>query len=115
MLIAAFMTIFAITLLLTFVVVVAAMLWLSYCKRHQRHGKHGLTGMCHESGGTVCSTCAGLADARSQRSCRDKGGEEKTSSAAFAREIGNGGQRRGQGKGRNVLRENCRKKPENRF
>jgi len=90
MLISTFMTLFAITLLLTFVVVVAAMLWLSYCKRRQRHGKHGLTGMCHEIGGTVCSSCAGLADSQPRSSCRRPGGEEKTSPAALDREIGGG-------------------------
>jgi hypothetical protein len=94
MLIAAFMTLFATTLFLTFVVVVAAMLWLSYCKRRQRHGKHGLTGMCHESGGTVCNSCA-VTDARSQGSCRGQGQATKTSSTALASEVDSGGKNRG--------------------
>jgi hypothetical protein len=73
MLIKSHMVTFAMTLLITFMVIVAAILWLSYCKRHQRHGKHGLTGMCHESGGTVCSSCAGTAAALSERGCHGKG------------------------------------------
>lgn len=99
MLIPVFMTLFAITLILTFVVVVAAILGLSYCKRQQRHGKHGLTGMCHDSGGAVCSSCAGLVGTRSQVSCQGKGGGGKTPSAAFTRESEDSGRRGGEGEG----------------
>lgn len=70
MLIPCHMMTFTITLLLTFLIMVFAMLWLSYSKRRQRHGKHGLTGMCHESGGTMCGSCAGTAMSRSPGACR---------------------------------------------
>lgn len=32
--------------------------WLIiFCRRRLRHSRHGLTGMCHDSGGTMCSSC----------------------------------------------------------
>lgn len=57
MLIGTVMTTFLFTLLLSFVVVVAVMFLVSYCKG-RRSGKHGLTGMCHKSGGAACCSCS---------------------------------------------------------
>lgn len=67
------MTTFAATLVISFIVIVGAMFWLSHSKRRHRHGKHGLTGMCHEDGGAVCNSCAGLASVPSQGACRGGG------------------------------------------
>ena len=36
---------------------VLAALIINFAKRSTRRTSHGLTGMCHESGGTMCSSC----------------------------------------------------------
>ncbi len=49
------MTLFLITLLLTFVLFGGAVFCINYCKsRKPRNGKHQLTGMCHRSGDVSC-------------------------------------------------------------
>jgi hypothetical protein len=30
---------------------------LIFCRRRLRHSRHGLTGMCHDTGGTMCPSC----------------------------------------------------------
>lgn len=52
------MTTFILTLIISFGLLLAAMLTLSYCKRRQSRTKHGLTGMCHQTGGAMCSSCS---------------------------------------------------------
>ncbi len=45
-------------LILTFSLILFTAVLISYCKRRQNKTKHGLTGMCHQSGGTMCSSCS---------------------------------------------------------
>jgi hypothetical protein len=49
---------FIFSLLLTFSLILAPALLISYCKRRQARTSHGLTGMCHKSGGTMGSCCS---------------------------------------------------------
>jgi hypothetical protein len=51
------MTTFIFNLIITFFLLVTTTLLISYCKRRQSRTSHGLTGMCHESGGTMCGGC----------------------------------------------------------
>ncbi|EKD38713.1 MAG: hypothetical protein ACD_75C00632G0001 [uncultured bacterium] len=51
------MTTFLLTLAITFVLLLTAGVTISYCKRRQSATSHGLTGMCHETGGTMCGCC----------------------------------------------------------
>jgi len=47
--------------LVLFVITLGAMLgfcWLFiFCRRRLHRTRHGLSGMCHESGGTMCPSC----------------------------------------------------------
>ncbi|MBU1567594.1 MAG: hypothetical protein KJ630_18455 [Proteobacteria bacterium] len=52
------MTTIFLTLIFYFVLLLAAIFTLSYCKRRQSATKHGLTGMCHKTGGAMCSSCS---------------------------------------------------------
>ncbi len=52
------MTIFILTLAITFSLLLLTAVLISYCKRRQNRTSHGLTGMCHESGGTLCGCCS---------------------------------------------------------
>lgn len=45
-------------LILTFPLILFTAVLISYCKRRQNKTPHGLTGMCHQSGGTMCSCCS---------------------------------------------------------
>ena len=45
------------TLIITFVVISLMAFLINYCRRRLRKTPHGLTGMCHKSGGTMCSSC----------------------------------------------------------
>jgi len=45
-------------IILTFSLLLFTAILISYCKRHQNKTPHGLTGMCHKSGGTMCSSCS---------------------------------------------------------
>lgn len=45
-------------LLITFVTLCGAGLIINYCKKRAARTRHGLTGMCHESGGEMCSCCS---------------------------------------------------------
>ncbi|MCP4337941.1 MAG: hypothetical protein GY799_03455 [Desulfobulbaceae bacterium] len=49
---------FIFTLAITFSLLLVTVVLLSYCKRRQNKTSHGLTGMCHESGGTMCGCCS---------------------------------------------------------
>ncbi len=51
------MTTFILTLVISFGLLLVAIYTLSYCKRRQNATKHGLTGMCHKTGGAMCSSC----------------------------------------------------------
>ncbi len=48
---------FLLTLFITFVAISLVAFLINYCRRRLRKTPHGLTGMCHKSGGTICSTC----------------------------------------------------------
>jgi len=48
---------FIITLAIAFFLMFSAALILSYCKRRQNRTQHGLTGMCHQTGGSMCGSC----------------------------------------------------------
>ena len=50
-------TTFMLTLLITFSLFLFIVVLISYCKRRQGRTRHGLSGMCHQSGGTMCSSC----------------------------------------------------------
>ncbi len=43
---------------ITFCLLLFIAFLVSYCKRRQRKTPHGLTGMCHQNGGTMCSSCS---------------------------------------------------------
>jgi hypothetical protein len=70
------MTTFILTLAISFVLLLSAGLLISLCKRRQAATNHGLTGMCHETGGTMCGSCSSrLLDShgkasRQHNSCR---------------------------------------------
>lgn len=49
---------FVVTLLVTMPLFVGAALIFNFCKKRIRKTSHGLTGMCHDSGGTMCCSCA---------------------------------------------------------
>jgi preprotein translocase subunit SecG len=52
------MTIFILTLAITFSLLLLTAVLISYCKRRQNRTSHGLTGMCHKSGGAMSSCCS---------------------------------------------------------
>ncbi len=52
------MTTYIPLLLLTFLIMLCAAGIINFAKKRQRTGKHKLTGMCHKSGGTTCSSCS---------------------------------------------------------
>lgn len=45
------------TLIISFAAFMIIALFLNYCRRRLRKTPHGLTGMCHQNGGTMCSSC----------------------------------------------------------
>lgn len=49
---------FLLTVGINFIVILVAALIINFSKRRQRKSPHGLTGMCHRTGGEVCSSCA---------------------------------------------------------
>ncbi|MBW1635750.1 MAG: hypothetical protein JRJ68_05680 [Deltaproteobacteria bacterium] len=53
-----FISTFTVVLAITFPLLLATALLINYCKRRQHRTSHGLTGMCHKSGGTMCSSCS---------------------------------------------------------
>jgi hypothetical protein len=52
------MTIFILTLIITFSLLLLTAVLISYCKRRQNRTSHGLTGMCHKSGGAMNGCCS---------------------------------------------------------
>lgn len=52
------MTDYLLLFLITFSVLSACGLIINYAKGRIRKTSHGLTGMCHKSGGTMCSSCS---------------------------------------------------------
>jgi hypothetical protein len=59
---------FIFTLAITFSLLLVIVVLLSYCKRRQNKTSHGLTGMCHESGGSMCGCCSSQLLARPEKS-----------------------------------------------
>lgn len=54
---------FLLLLIITFCVIVGAAMVINFCKQRAGRTSHGLTGMCHKSGGAMCSCCgAKMAD-----------------------------------------------------
>lgn len=43
---------------ISFLVILAVAVLINFSKRRQRKTPHGLSGMCHKTGGEVCSSCA---------------------------------------------------------
>jgi hypothetical protein len=58
---------FLILLATAFVLILATALIISFCKRKQNRTRHGLTGMCHQSGGSMCGSCASQMQNQSSR------------------------------------------------
>lgn len=56
------MYIFFMTLMITFPLLLGAALLINYCRKRVGRTRHGLTGMCHQSGGTMCGSCASNID-----------------------------------------------------
>ena len=52
------MKLFLLTLTLTFPLFILAAAVVNFCKRRLGKTRHGLTGMCHETGDTMCCSCA---------------------------------------------------------
>jgi len=52
------MTTFILYIAITFGLMLSVAVLISYCKKRQSKTRHGLTGMCHQSGGTMCSCCS---------------------------------------------------------
>ncbi|SDP46600.1 hypothetical protein [Desulforhopalus singaporensis] len=52
------MMIFLLTFAISFLFLAATALLINFCKKKQNRTNHGLTGMCHESGGQMCSSCS---------------------------------------------------------
>lgn len=69
------MTNYLLLLTITFAVLISAALIINFCKRRAAATSHGLTGMCHKSGGTMCSCCGSklAASSRSLPSSQHKG------------------------------------------
>ena len=62
---------FLITLCITFSLLLLTVILISYCKRRQNRTNHGLTGMCHESGGTMCGCCSSQLLAQAPKTKKD--------------------------------------------
>lgn len=52
---------FLIQFILTFLLIVVSAALITISKKRQTLAKHQLTGMCHKTGGTVCSSCQSAA------------------------------------------------------
>lgn len=46
-----------ITMIIAFITFAAIALFINHCRRRLRKTPHGLTGMCHQNGGSMCSSC----------------------------------------------------------
>jgi len=68
------MTDIILILILTFSLLLFTAVLISYCKRRQNKTPHGLTGMCHQSGGTMCSSCS----SKIKKDTQDKKAKNKT-------------------------------------
>ena len=66
------MTTFILTLIISFGLLLAAIFTLSYCKRRQSKTNHGLTGMCHQTGGAMCSSCSDMLQFHGRKNLRGK-------------------------------------------
>ncbi|MCK5194939.1 MAG: hypothetical protein KAQ71_14095, partial [Desulfobulbaceae bacterium] len=51
------MKLFVITLICSFTVLILVPLLINFCRKRLRKTPHGLTGMCHQTGGSVCDSC----------------------------------------------------------
>jgi len=63
---------FLVLLIISFFLVMAMILVLSFAKRRQERTSHGLTGMCHESGGEMCGCCS-AAYSTDKKTCNPTG------------------------------------------
>jgi hypothetical protein len=52
------MNTFIVYLMIAFPLLLIFVVHLSYCKRRQQRTNHGLTGMCHDTGGSMCGCCS---------------------------------------------------------
>ena len=52
------MKIFLITTIITCLTLVLVGLLVNFCRRRLAKTPHGLSGMCHQKGGAICSSCA---------------------------------------------------------
>lgn len=64
---------FFIQLILTFIVIVVSATLITISKKRQAIAKHQLTGMCHKTGGTVCSSCQSAAKIGKEQGLQAKG------------------------------------------
>lgn len=64
---------FIIQLILTFLLMVVSAAIITISKRRQAIAKHQLTGMCHKTGGAVCSSCQSAAKVGKQSGLETKG------------------------------------------
>lgn len=51
------MATFLLMFTITFLIVSSAALIINFSKQRANRTNHGLTGLCHKSGGTMCSSC----------------------------------------------------------
>jgi hypothetical protein len=61
-----FMSDFLLTATIAFAALAGIGLFINFCRRRLRSSRHGLSGMCHKSGGAVCSTCRKPSDTGTQ-------------------------------------------------
>lgn len=64
---------FLIQLVLTFILIVVSATLITISKKRQAIAKHQLTGMCHKTGGTVCSSCQSAAKIGREQALKAKG------------------------------------------
>ena len=49
---------FFLTLMITSIVFVLVGFLINFCRRRLAKTPHGLSGMCHQTGGEICASCA---------------------------------------------------------
>ena len=59
--------IFPLTLLITTLTVIVVGLLINFCRKRLAKTPHGLSGMCHQQGGEICSSCRGKAGVVARR------------------------------------------------
>ena len=51
------MKILLLTLIITFLTIIMVAWLINFCRKRLAKTPHGLSGMCHQKGGKVCSSC----------------------------------------------------------